>query len=603
MIKIRFLDNNYFLMRFNGNPEDIFQYLAIISKELISCGKPNLNSDEYGWIFYISALDKVKNLFENKGIEYENEYILPKYADMGKNMLLQPYDYQKEAIYFAIERKEALLVLPCGSGKTTICVGIYLEAKERGLINGQGLIVVKASLKTQWKKEVSKFSNYNAEIIQTYADRCSKYLRQIKKTEKLLSKATGKQKEDLEMQLKAINEESEKHFLSQFENCDLLIANYETLIDKKVQKALKRKKLECVLCDEIHYVKTHTADRSKALYNFNDAKIKIGATATPITKDPRDVFGIYNFVKPDLFDKVTNFNKMYIRYAGYGNIIGFKNQNLLKKKIENNIFVKTKEEVASQLPKLSIIPIFINPDNTVITKTKEYLEEIEELNLQAFNIKKKCNSEAEVLLNEDLIAIDSKVLALQTFAQEIADSPLLLIESESDMSKQYAEGLNLKINNKLDMCLSKVKEIVDSGEKVIIFSRYERMQPILAKAIKKMDKSIEIAFVNGKLSSERRYEEAYSKFKSNPKYKVLLCSDAGAEGLNMGHCKYLIEYDLAVSYAIQTQRHGRLERADSVHDNVIVYQLINNDSWDTIQQKIVEKKEGFDMDIIKSLAK
>lgn len=73
--------------------------------------------------------------------------------------------------------------------------------------------------------------------------------------------------------------------------------------------------------------------------------------------------------------------------------------------------------------------------------------------------------------------------------------------------------------------------------------------------------------------------------------------------LNMGHCKYLIEYDLAISYAIQTQRHGRLERADSVHDNVIVYQLIALNSWDEIQQKIVDKKEGFDEEIIKSLVK
>lgn len=600
MIKIRFFDNNYFLMRFNGNQEDIFEYLAIISKELINCGRPNFNG-EYGWIFFISNLEKIKSLFNN--IVYENEYIEPIYSQIGKNMLLQPYDYQKEAIHFAIERQEALLVLPCGSGKTPICVGIYLEAKERGLINGQGLIVVKASLKSQWKKEVSKFSNYNAEIIQTYADRCSKYIKKQKKIKSLLSKANKEEKENLEMQLKAINKECEEHFLSQFNNSDLLIANYETLVDKKVLQALKDKKLECVLCDEIHYVKTHTNDRSKALYNFNDAKIKIGATATPITKDPLDVFGIYKFIKPDLFNKVSDFNRMYIRYAGFGKICGFKNLDKLKNKISNNIFVKTKEEVASQLPKLKIIPISINVNSGIVNRTNEILEEIDELNTQSFNIRKKCKSESEVLLNEDLKAIDAKILALQTFAQEIVDSPLLLTNSESDMSKQYAEGLNLKKNEKLEICLEKVKEIIDSNEKVIIFSRYERMQSILADAIKKMDKSIKIAFVNGKLSSEKRYEEAYDKFKDNSEYKVLLCSDAGAEGLNMGHCKYLIEYDLAVSYAIQTQRHGRLERADSVHDNVIVYQLIANDSWDTIQQKIVEKKEGFDMDIIKSLAK
>ena len=71
--------------------------------------------------------------------------------------------------------------------------------------------------------------------------------------------------------------------------------------------------------------------------------------------------------------------------------------------------------------------------------------------------------------------------------------------------------------------------------------------------------------------------------------------------LNLSECKYLIEYDLATSYAIQTQRQGRLERADSIHKNVVVYQLIANESWDEIALKIIQKKECFDSDIIKSL--
>lgn len=72
--------------------------------------------------------------------------------------------------------------------------------------------------------------------------------------------------------------------------------------------------------------------------------------------------------------------------------------------------------------------------------------------------------------------------------------------------------------------------------------------------------------------------------------------------INLSKCKYLIEYDLASSYAIQTQRHGRLERADSIHSTVYVYQLIMEDSWDTIQEKIVSKKESYDNNIIKSLS-
>lgn len=73
--------------------------------------------------------------------------------------------------------------------------------------------------------------------------------------------------------------------------------------------------------------------------------------------------------------------------------------------------------------------------------------------------------------------------------------------------------------------------------------------------------------------------------------------------LNMGHCKYLIEYEPAISYAVQTQRHGRLERADSLFKDVTVYQLVAKNSWDEIQRKIIEKKEGFDESIIKSIAR
>lgn len=601
MINVRFLDNNKFHIRFNGNQEDIFKYLAIISKN-VYYAMPNF--EEGGWIFHYNKFNDIIKAFDNK-VVYENEYNPPTYINIGKNMKLQPYDYQKEAIEYAVNSRNALLVLPCGAGKTPIAIGIFMEAKEKGIVKGQGLIVVKASLKVQWQKEISKFSNYTSKVIETYADCCSSETSKIKRRQNKLSKLQKDSDEYKEVQeeIKMIEQEAKAKFAKQFRDADLLIANYETLLDDKVLNALILKNLECVICDEIHYAKTPSADRSRALYKFNKATIKIGATATPITKDPRDVYGIYKFIEPSIFVNSKNFQKQYIKMAGF-KVNGFKNMEDLREKISNNIFVKTKKEVASQLPKLDVKPLYCNLSPSAEYKTQEMLQELEELNRQEFEIRRKCKTEAEVLLNEDLQKIGAKILALQTFCQELADSPLLLTSSDSDMSKQYAEGVNLKENPKMDLCMEKVKEIVESGEKVIIFSRYERMQEVLTDALKKnIGKNLKIAYVSGKRSSDERYEEAYTKFKEDPEYKVLLCSDAGAEGLNMGHCKYLIEYDLAISYAIQTQRHGRLERADSVHDNVIVYQLIALNSWDEIQQKIVMKKEGFDEEIIKSLGK
>ena len=94
MIKIRFLDNNKFLVRFNGNQEDIFKYLAIISNN-VYYAMPNFDEDG-GWIFHYNKFNDIINAFNNK-VHYENEYFPPKYNDIGKNMKLQPYDYQKEA--------------------------------------------------------------------------------------------------------------------------------------------------------------------------------------------------------------------------------------------------------------------------------------------------------------------------------------------------------------------------------------------------------------------------------------------------------------------------------------------------------------------------
>ena len=598
MITLKYLENNEFIILYNGDRSDFDLYLNTIMKELFHCAKPNLEHGG-GWIFHYSKLNQVRKAFNN--IVYINEYVAPPYMDMGKDMKLQPYEYQKEAIHFAINNLNSLMVLPCGSGKTPLMIGAYLEAISNNIIEGQGLIIVKASLKSQWKKEISKFSDFESSILQTYADRCSKYVLKIKKLEKKKESLSVADPDRLEVidKITEMTKSADDYFYSQFDNCDLLIANYETLLDERVLNKVIDMKIDFIAADEIHYVKSKDAERSKALCMLSDAKIKIGATATPITKDPRDIFGIYKFINSEILGSYSSFSKLYINFAGFGRINGFKNMDSLKAKIKNNIFVKTKKDVSSHLPGLSVYPKYCDLTSKQLETYQQMLEELDQLNKEDFKIRCSCKSEAEVLLNLELQKIGGKIMALQTFSQELADTPLLLLESTSEMSKQYA--VDIKHSPKLDLCIEQVDEILQSGEKVIIFSKYERMQSILTKAITKLDKTIKIAYVSGSLSSEVRYEEAYTKFKENPDYKVLLCSDAGAEGLNMGHCKYLIEYDLATSFAIQTQRHGRLERADSDHKNVVVYQLIANDSWDIIQQKIVSKKEGFDIEVIKSL--
>ena len=134
-----------------------------------------------------------KNLIKNKKIKKK----INVWDNMGSTMKLQPFPYQKEAIYHAIHNPDTLMILPVGSGKTPIAIGIFLELRNQGLINKPGIICVKASLKYQWVEEVKKFSNLRVRAIETP------------------SKMRGKK------------------FDEQFEDTDLYVLNYETFKNEK----------------------------------------------------------------------------------------------------------------------------------------------------------------------------------------------------------------------------------------------------------------------------------------------------------------------------------------------------------------------------------
>lgn len=608
MIRIQEVKDGY-LVSFAGKKHQFNEYI----NKIMSIEKKGYDFERKCWKFDAEGIETVKKMFkvdsspQNKKskdviLSASKKNVLD-YQNIGKTMKLEPYEYQKEAIKFGLDKKEALIVYPCGAGKTPIGIGLYLEAKQNGLIDGKGMIVVKASLKVQWKKEIEKFSDLKSRIIQTPKEIAASHFVKIKRREekiKRLEKKKGKEEEivELKKEISELKKEAKKLFESQFkDDVDLIILNYEALRDAKVRNQIHKMKLDFIMADEVHYVKNKDSKRSKALYEFNYVPYKIGATATPVGKNPEDLFGIFKFIKPNLFSSWSHFSRLYIRYAGYGKIIGFKNLDKLRKVISPHIIVKTKEEISKQLPNLVLIQRHCDFEPKQLEAHNSIMEELDRLKEEELKLRSTLkNKEAEE--NPELARIEAMILAHQTFAQQLANSEELLELSESDMAKKYITGSK---SSKLELLTELVEEIIDSGEKVAIFSRFKKMQDIITKHFKKHFPGIKIAYVHGELSDKERYEEVYNKFGKKDEYKVLLLTDAGAEGLNLSNCKYLIEYDLAESYAIHTQRVGRIERADSVHDTVFAYQLICNDSWDEIQQKIIDKKEGYDAELIKPI--
>lgn len=566
------------------------KFLAVVGKD------PDKKFINNRWIISKASLEHILELLPE---QYLN--IMPVFQ-IGDEMKLPLYPYQRDVAEFGVTNGSSLLVLPCGAGKTPLLIDLFLDNRRAGKISkdAKGLIVVKSSLKIQWQMEVAKFSDLKATIIDTYKAVTAPFASKIKKLQKrreplvLDLRSNRRELTAIQEELAKLEAEAAAAFSNQFDGAELYILNYETLKDAQVRKKLRKCNIQFAAADEVHLIKDPKAARSKALCEFADVKVRYGATATPLKKNPMDILGLSKFIKPSAFASDAMFKSRYVNFNRFGAVSGTKNEKELHDKLSEWMIVKTKEEISDQLPEVVNITRTCQLTPAQLAMHNQLMDEIKELKEEEGRIIASYGGKPP-FGEPNLEKVKAGIMARQTFAIELADTEELLAMSDSDMAKKY---ITKSKSDKLEVCLDLIDELTDSGEKVVIFSRFQRMQAILGREIDKRFPGTKVAYVNGSMDSKQRYEEVYTKFKEDPDCKVLVMSDAGAEGISIGWCKYLIQYDLADSHLINTQRIGRIERADSLHSTVYAYSLICEGSYDEISQKIIDKKATYHETII-----
>ena len=484
-----------------------------------------------------------KDHFEDIKSKFEYTIKINPWDSIGTNMKLQPYPYQKEAIYYALNNPNSLLILPTGAGKTCIGAGIVLEINQEQPI----IICTKASLKHNWLQEINKFTDIPANIIDTP------------------SKAG-------------------KRFNKQFENCRIYILNYETLRNDQVYDKLREHNVCGIIFDEVQAIGNHKSARTKAALRFKDLDLKIGLTATPITNNPLNLFSIFNMLKPDIYVSYSKFSNRYIVWRNKRPAYA-KNVEEMIDKVKPYIFKKDESDIAGQLPELYVM----EPTICTMTQNMREINDIINSNIDELNsVLNKLDRQGVEETDERWIKAQNNLQAYQTYAQELADD-IRLLQTDSTFTKDF--DIYDTTNPKLEALINIIEPIIESDNKVCIFTRYERMQHIIVETIKNTF-NVKCAYVNGSMSSEEKYEIAARQFDTGD-VNVLVATDAIKEGISLSHCKYLVEYEPANSYADQTQRRGRVKRANSISRISYIYQLITDETWDIIALKSINKKKGY----------
>ena len=348
-----------------------------------------------------------------------------------------------------------------------------------------------------------------------------------------------------------------KKKISELEEYDLVITSYDLL--KRDIELYKEKdyKFRYIIADEAQYLKNSNTQNAKSIKKIN-AETRYALTGTPIENSLSELWSIFDYIMPGYLFSYKKFKTLYETPIVKDNDVNAMNK--LKMLIEPFILRRTKSEVLTELP-----------EKTVTVLNNEMEEE--QKNLYLSYLAQAREEVAEEISLNGIERSHIKILSVLTRLRQICCHPSLFI-------KDYTSG-----SSKLNQCIEIVEDAVKSNHKILLFSGYTSMFPIIENELQKLN--IRYFKLTGATKVDERID-LVDEFNENPNIKVFLISlKAGGTGLNLTGADMVIHYDPWWNLSTENQATDRAYRIGQ-KNNVQVYKLITKNS---IEEKIYELQQ------------
>lgn len=337
-------------------------------------------------------------------------------------------------------------------------------------------------------------------------------------------------------------------------NYDIILTTYAIMrIDVE---ELKKHAWSMVVVDEAQNIKNPDTAQTLAVKSIK-SDIKIAMTGTPVENRLTELWSIFDFINHGYLGTLREFQKSYAIP-----IERFKeNSRAGKLKMSVSPFVlrrlKTDKNVITDLPEKLVLN-----DYCYLSKPQAVLYE------------KTLNEMMEKISGFVGINRRGNIFKLITALKQICNHPRQFLKA-GEMSKE--------LSGKMEKCVSLVQNIIDNGEKTLIFTQYKEMGDILCQILND-ECNINPLFFHGSLSVPQR-ESLITDFQTNPESKVMILSlKAGGTGLNLTSATNVIHYDLWWNPAVEDQATDRTYRIGQ-DKNVMVHRLV---TLGTFEEKIDE---------------
>lgn len=335
----------------------------------------------------------------------------------------------------------------------------------------------------------------------------------------------------------------------------------------KIIEWINSGEISIIALDEIHKNTSATSTQGKQILRIkkscNVPVEWVPMTGTPITNKPTDVFLPLKLVGGHNFSSYYTWCQQFCVFGGFGGheILGYKNIPKLKSLLQDNMLRRLKSDVLDLPDKVHIDEMIEN---------SKYQSDLYAKVLQDVRVRRD-----EILSSMNPMA---QLLALR----QVNGSPELVDKSLT------VDNLYLSKNAKLSRLIEIVSEIVDNGEKVVIFSNW--VEP-LRTVYRFLSARWKTACYTGTMSQDNR--ELHKKmFIEDPECPIMI-GTIGALGTShtLTVANNIIFYDEPWSPSDREQAEDRCHRAGTTK-TINVYTLIIKDTVDERVHNILSTKEG-----------
>lgn len=331
---------------------------------------------------------------------------------------------------------------------------------------------------------------------------------------------------------------------------DILVTSYDLL--RRDLEAYGGMSFFCQVIDEAQYIKNHGTQAARAVKSIT-SEFRLALTGTPVENRLSELWSIFDYLMPGYLYTYQRF----------------------REELEQPIVQRDEEAAATRLQKLIRPFVLRRMKKDVLKDLPDKLEEnmyaamegeqqeLYDAHVERMRLMLDQTSEA------DFQSARLQILAELTKLRQLCCDPALLYEG-------YHAG-----SAKKDMAVNLIRNAVENGHKVLLFSQFTSMLERLAQAL--AEERIPYYMLTGATSKEKRAAlvEAFA-VDDVPVFCISL--KAGGTGLNLTAADVVIHFDPWWNVAVQNQATDRAHRIGQTN-TVNVYRLI---ARDTIEEKIVD---------------